>query len=94
VNRLFRIDPPRSFPRISHIFPDQKTGRTSEFVAKGERFDLLAGRQKLIDLREAIRGIPDGNGDFALGADKSSGDETCLWIWWMPKARIGRITSP
>jgi len=70
-----------------------------QFAATGERFELLAGTEKLKELREAIRGIPSGNGDFALGPEKgspqrSAWDEMCLWIWWMPKRASGRITSP
>ena len=56
---------------------------------KGPQFELVAGTQKLSEFRDAIRGIPKGEGDFAIGPDDSSPergawDEMCLWIWWMP----------
>ena len=58
------------------------------FRPKGRQFELLAGREKLEELREAVRGIPAGEGDFALGPEGGSAqwDEMCLWIWWTPGA--------
>jgi hypothetical protein len=59
------------------------------FRPRGLRFELVAGRDRLVELRDAIRGIPEGRGDFAIGPDDDSEergtwDETCLWIWWVP----------
>jgi hypothetical protein len=59
-----------------------------EFQPKGVRFKLIAGIEKLSELRDAIRAIPDGEGDFAIGPeDDSAWDEKCLWIWWMPSGK-------
>ena len=58
-----------------------------QFTTKGERYELLAGRDRLQELRDAVRGILKGQGDFALGPEEGSDSEwdaMCLNIWWMP----------
>jgi hypothetical protein len=60
------------------------------FQPKGFRFQLVAGKGKLLELRDAIRGIPRGKGDFAIGPEDDSPEsaaweDMCLWIWWMPR---------
>jgi hypothetical protein len=52
--------------------PLRRPHRIAYTLARGERWELVAGTRKLQELREAIRGVPAGQGDFALGPEKGS----------------------
>ncbi len=41
------------------------------------------GRGKLESLRDGVRDITRGKGDYSIGPeDDSQYDEQCLWFWW------------
>jgi hypothetical protein len=54
------------------------------FPAEDELVELSFGASYLQMLSESIRGIPRGEGDFSIGAEKDG--NLPLWFWWHPNA--------
>jgi len=53
---------------------------------------VAAGKERLQELREHIRGITHGRGDLAMGPDTKRGSprrpaDQALWFWWMLQQR-------
>lgn len=49
----------------------------------GTTITVSAGRQKLELLKECVRDIPNGKGDYSIGIG-----ETQLWFWWMVRRSL------
>ncbi len=53
---------------------------TYEMISKNDNgIEIQFGKAKLTELQNAIKGIPKGNGDFAIF---DHNDENILYIWW------------
>ena len=53
---------------------------------------VAAGKERLQELQEHIRGIMHGRGDLAMGPDTKRGSprrpaDQALWFWWMLQQR-------
>ena len=46
--------------------------------------ELTIGADWLVRMRDAVTGIPQGQGDYSIGADEH--DNLPLWFWWQPAA--------
>ena len=50
-----------------------------KIIENDDQIELRFGSERLTELKKAIMGIPEGEGDFAISDER---DENILYLWW------------